>query len=599
MTASWSSAARYTLEALREQAAGMLALIRSCRSLPAARIRLYNLLTDYQFDSASDLEVALDERVIVRDCARAFRSVLREASDAKSGFSVAQALWDLAQGRPRPDLGPGFFANIIHLVQGVEGRASYRTPGDALLDASLEGREAALARSRELDALSARITALMARYPDGLAPEAVARRAGRRARVLAELGASELDWSRWRWQIRQIVRDPWTLRRLIRIGEGERAGVAAACEAGVPFAITPYTLSLIDDDPEAGRDRAIRVQVLPPLETAAVLGAAHGDARRAFDFMLERDTSPVDLVTRRYPSIAIFKPFNTCPQICVYCQRNWEIDDAMAPHALAAPETIEAACRFIEEHPAITECLVTGGDPLALGDRQLGALLGRLARIESLDLIRIGSRVPVTLPMRVTDELATLLGSLRVPGRRELCLVTHVEHPYEVTPELVAAVDRLRRQGIAVYNQHVYHFYVSRRFEAARLRLLLRRAGIDPYYTFLPKGKEETAAYRVPLSRLLQEQKEEARLLPGLRRTDEAVYNVPGLGKNYLRAYQHRDLISVLPDGARVYEFHPWEKMVSRRDAYVGTDVPILAYLERLHAIGEDPEAYSSIWYYF
>jgi lysine 2,3-aminomutase len=203
------------------------------------------------------------------------------------------------------------------------------------------------------------------------------------------------------------------------------------------------------------------------------------------------------------------------------------------------------------------------------------------------------------MPMRITDSLANMLGSIRRPGYREVCVVTHVEHPYEVTPDLVAAVDRLRRRGISVYNQLVYTFYVSRRFEAAHLRLLLRRAGIDPYYTFVPKGKEETRSYRVPIARILQEQKEEARLLPGTRRTDETVYNLPGLGKNYLRAIQHRDIISILPDGSRVYVYHPWEKNVTRCNAYVGADVPILDYLDRLSRIGEDTDDYKSIWYYF
>jgi lysine 2,3-aminomutase len=227
------------------------------------------------------------------------------------------------------------------------------------------------------------------------------------------------------------------------------------------------------------------------------------------------------------------------------------------------------------------------------------AILDRLAAIPHVEMIRIGTRTPVTMPMRITPALASRLGGLRAPGRREVCVITHVEHVSEVTPELVLAVDRLRRQGIAVYNQLVFSFYVSRRFECAALRMLLRRCGIDPYYTFMTKGKEETALYRVPLARLLQEQKEEARLLPGTRRTDEAVYNVPGLGKSYVRASQHRDLLAIAPDGSRVYDFHPWEKGITARDHYVGRDVPILDYLARLEAIGEDPAEYESIWYYY
>jgi lysine 2,3-aminomutase len=242
---------------------------------------------------------------------------------------------------------------------------------------------------------------------------------------------------------------------------------------------------------------------------------------------------------------------------------------------------------------------VTGGDPLGMPDDKLFDILNKLAAIPHIEVIRIGTRTPVTLPMRITPEVAEFLGSLRKPGRREICLVTHIEHPYEITPELVAAVDRLKRQGISVFNQLVYSFFVSRRFEASKLRMLLRRCGIDPYYTFMPKGKSETSDYRVPLARLLQEQAEESRLLPGSRRTDELVYNVPGLGKNYLRAFQHRDLLAVLPDGSRVYDFHPWEKGIVDRDAYVGQDVPLLHYLSRLEEMGENPADYESIWYYY
>ena len=97
----------------------------------------------------------------------------------------------------------------------------------------------------------------------------------------------------------------------------------------------------------------------------------------------------------------------------------------------------------------------------------------------------------------------------------------------------------------------------------------------------------------------LQEQKEEARLLSGLERSDEAVYNVPRLGKNYLRAAQHRDLIGILPDGRRMYEFHPWEKKIMLQETFVIEDTAILSYLEKLEARGEDPRDYESIWYYF
>ena len=280
----------------------------------------------------------------------------------------------------------------------------------------------------------------------------------------------------------------------------------------------------------------------------------------------------------------------TCPQICVYCQRNWEIEQVMAPHSFAGKTEIEEAVNWIRNHPVIKEVLVTGGDPFILPDQRIEFLLNRLSDIEHIDCIRIGSRIPVTLPMRITEKLARILGRFREPGKREVAVVTHIEHPYEITPDTVLAVDRLKRQGIGVYNQQVYTFFTSRRFESTLLRMLLRRVGIDPYYTFMPKGKEETNSYRVPLARILQEQKEEARLVPGLRRTDDAVFNIPGLGKNYLQARQHRELLTILPDGRRLYEFHPWDMNLVNCGTYLYKDVANLDYLIRIAEIGEDPK---------
>ena len=104
--------------------------------------------------------------------------------------------------------------------------------------------------------------------------------------------------------------------------------------------------------------------------------------------------------------------------------------------------------------------------------------------------------------------------------------------------------------------------------------------------------------YRVPITRVLQERKEEARLFPGLDRTDEHVFNVPRLGKNHLRAGQDRRLIMIRPDGTRIYEIDPWEKNISAVNPYVYTDVPIHEYLNVLERKGEDINDYRSIWYY-
>ena len=113
------------------------------------------------------------------------------------------------------------------------------------------------------------------------------------------------------------------------------------------------------------------------------------------------------------------------------------------------------------------------------------------------------------------------------------------------------------------------------------------------------KGKSEVEDYAVPIARILQERKEEARLLPGVFRSDEPVFNVPFLGKNHLRAWQDHELIAIQPDGRRVYSFHPWEKNITKVKPFLYTDVPIRGYLEKLKARGDDLEDYKSIWYYY
>lgn len=581
----------YTEDDLRGAASWLLTAPSRSRSLESARSSLLDRLGEIQ---AHFQDQKGHRYSIVRECAIAFSGMLLPHSEEKAGFSVLQRLLDIQRNRPGSEASPAFNAEFIHLFRGLEGRADPQLLPLECDTSALSGREAAARRSDDLDTIWECVDSWMERWEDGLSKDAVDRRALRRRHVLETLGGNERDWRDWRWHVRNIVTSPETLSLLVPgIDTG---GVEIARCNSVPFAVTPYYASLMDPGP-GDRDRALRAQVVPSRRFAESFASAKLNAD--MDFMRERDTSPVDLVTRRYPAIVILKPYNSCPQICMYCQRNWEIEEAMSPSAMASESGLDEALRWIADHGSIREVLVTGGDPLAMDDDHLGAVLRGVAGIDHVDLVRIGTRTPVTMPMRFTPALLDLLSDIRSPGRREVALVTHIEHPYEITPETVEAVDAVRMRGIGVYNQLVYTYYVSRRFEASKLRMLLRRSGIDPYYTFVPKGKLETAEYRVPIARILQEYLEEARLLPGTRRTDTPVYNVPGLGKNYLLACQNRDLVSVMPDGSRYYEFHPWEKNLARQRGYLGRDVPVLDYLSRLAADGEDISDYSSIWYYY
>ncbi|MEA1915883.1 MAG: KamA family radical SAM protein [Campylobacterota bacterium] len=564
---------------------------------------MVNELADVALSQNSSTSPDLSQQI--NRCASTLRIIFSSQAEKKSSFCVVQALFDITHKVEREDLQPAFYAELVFLFKGLCGA---NAGPDTLVkddhgENDLKGRKAAILRSQQLDAMVDRVESFMSRYSDGLNSATVLRRYQRRNRIIKYFGASDAQWYDWRWQIQHIIQDAETLSKLVTLTPEQIKAVDRARENHLPFGVTPYYLSLMDDeDLDLRRDAAVRAQVLPPPEyVKQVVESRHGqDDFSELDFMREEDTSPIDLITRRYPSICIFKPFNTCPQICVYCQRNWEIEDAMAADALASPKKIEAAVQWIAEHPAIREVLITGGDPLAMDDELVERIVGMVAAIPTVERIRIGTRTLVTMPMRITDRLATFLGSLRQSGKREVVVVTHIEHSYELTPEVADAVDRLRCQGIGVYNQLVYTFFVSRRFEAAFLRRRLRQIGIDPYYSFNAKGKEETAAYRVPIARLLQEQTEEARLSPGIERTDEAVFNVPGQGKSYIRSTRQRHLIGLDADGSRIYEFYPWEDGIVQiaPPAYIYADVPILGYLERLTEMGEKVEDYQSIWSY-
>lgn len=574
-------------------------ILQSENEIEKIREDLLNHINRRHFLTYSDINNDMHDLdlVVIRDCARVWRGILHPRSESLAGFSVLAELVNAAKGVPDPSLSEAFWGDICHLVRGIEGEFRFHenTGFSFTAAAELRGRDAAQSRSEELDMIHENLMKKMKRYRSGLDQDLIILRNYHREKILSLYGASDKDWDDWHWQLKNIARDEKKLLDYAELTENEIENVKKINSLGLPFGITPYYASLFEEQ-GSREDRAIRAQVLFP---GNYISSLQADDDTAEDFMLETDTSPADLITRRYPDIVILKPYNSCPQICVYCQRNWEIRGPLEAGSMADEKQLSDAVKWIRDHGSITEVLITGGDPLVMSDSKIRDILGELSRIDHVQRIRIGTRTPVTLPMRITGELCDILASFRSPGKREIAVMTHIQHPLEVTPEFVNAVENLKSRGISVYNQLVFTFFISRRFEAARLRSLIRLCGVDPYYSFYPKGKLETADYRIPIARMLQEQKEESRLMPGLARTDEPVYNVPGLGKNHLNAWQHRDLISIAKDGSRVYEFHPWEKKVANQKTYVGTDMPVLDYLKRLEVIGEIAADYESIWYYF
>jgi lysine 2,3-aminomutase len=555
------------------------------------------------------------EQATARQCIGVFKSILAPRNESLSELSTLETLWRLIHtGLPGcHGADEGFLLEFVHLFRGIQGRSKIAQGwlGSKLAEegihmpaaGELHGRAAGVARSNYLDEVGRPIWQRVQRYATGLDPDLIDRRKQNRQRILDFFDATEHHWDNYAWQLGHLFKGPEALpqlEQLIPMTAAEKEAIRLCVEHGIPFGITPYYLSLFDfESANRHNDAQIRAQVLPPMHYVREMIEHRDDREYYFDFMGEHDTSPVDLVTRRYASIAILKGYDTCPQICVYCQRNWELTGPMEAGALPTRERLDAALAWFAEHPSLCDVLITGGDPLFLSDRRIEYLLDRLAAMDHIVNIRWGTRSLVTMPMRITAELAQLLGRYVEPGRRNVGVVTHIESAAEVTPEMAEAVHRLRCEGLYIYNQQVFTLHTSRRFQTVANRVAMKRIGVDPYYTFYPKGKEETSDYTTPLARILQERKEEARLLPGPFRTDEPVFNVPRLGKNHVRASQDRELIAIRPDGRRVYLWHPWEKGIMPTKPWLYVDNSIHEYLQELERLGEDPADYASIWYYY
>jgi len=591
-------------------------LLKECEDLEEARKKLFKFSKDLEWKyREGEAELHKLEYATALEAIKVFNNLISLRNEKIAGFSTLEHLRGLAKDNQEitEEINNGFLEEFIHIFKAIKGKADISSgwlrpllekDGVKIADfAEIKGREAGTSRSNYLDKLYEKVHGFINRYPSGCDEELIKEREENRQKILGYFGASIDDWNDHYWHLKHIFQDKYdleNLKKLVPLTEEDIKAIEIAIENKIPFGITPYYLSLFDFfRSDRKNDYQVRSQVVPPIHYVTLMKEHRKERSYYFDFMGEHDTSPEELITRRYPMISILKPYDTCPQICVYCQRNWEITGPMMPEAEPSKESLDKALDWFARHTSMKDVLITGGDPLALDDGQIKYILDRLSQMEHVINIRWGTRTPVTVPMRITDKLAKLIGSYIKPGKRNICIVTHIESSAEVTPELAEAVMKLRKQGIYVYNQLVYTLETSRRFQNVAARIAMKKAGVDPYYTFYPKGKVETKDYLVPVARLWQERKEEARLLPGQFRTDEPVFNVPRLGKNHIRAWQDRELIGLNKEGQRIYLWHPWEKGIASVEPYIYEDLPIYKYLQELANRGEDIEEYKSIWYYY
>ena len=248
-------------------------------------------------------------------------------------------------------------------------------------------------------------------------------------------GVDEAEWRDWRWQLRHALRTEAELARVVPLTGAERRGLALG---GLRTAVTPYYASLMDP---AHPGCPVRRQAIPlDLEGQA----AAGDLR---DPTGEEPHRPVRAVVRKYPDRALLLVTDTCPVYCRHCTRRRITGGEEGAFDQAA---VAEGIAWIAGQPGLREVIVSGGDPGVLSDQRLESILGALRAIPHLRVLRLATRAPVVLPMRVDDALVRLL-------RRHapLFVITHFNHPKELTPDAARACALLVDGGVPVENQAV------------------------------------------------------------------------------------------------------------------------------------------------
>lgn len=291
--------------------------------------------------------------------------------------------------------------------------------------------------------------------------------------------------SEWQAQLRASARSADDLAKALDLTPDELEGAERAEREGLPIAITPYYLSLCDrHDPAC----PIRLQCVPrALEAREVVGDMADPLGE-----VEHEVAPH--LVRRYPDRVLLLATDRCAVYCRFCTRSRIVGDGGGPAPL---ERLEPAFEWIEAHPEIRDVIVSGGDPLAMATDRIDRLLARIRRIPSVDTIRLATRVPVTLPMRITSEL---LEALR--RHHPVWVMTHFNHPKELTPESIGACTRLADAGFPVMNQSVLLAGVND--DAGVLETLFRglvRARVRPYYLLQTDPVRGTGHLRTPLAR--------------------------------------------------------------------------------------------------
>lgn len=298
-----------------------------------------------------------------------------------------------------------------------------------------------------------------------------------KVQILHHFQATQEDWENWHWQMKHRITDVDTLSAIFPLTEEQKNEITKVGKT-YRWAVSPYYLSLMDfsnpNDP-------IVLQGIPSISELL-------DQQGEDDPMGEAFTSPAPCITRRYPDRLIINVTNICGMYCRHCQRRRNIGE-IDEHK--CKEDLMAALDYIRANPEIRDVLVTGGDALLLSDSTLDWLLGELHNIPHVEIKRIGTRAPVTLPMRITDNLINILA--KYPP---IYINTQFNHVKEVTSDAKKAADKLVSAGVILGNQAVLLKGINNDPDVMKkLNQELLRIRVRPYYIFHAKNVKGTSHF--------------------------------------------------------------------------------------------------------
>lgn len=293
---------------------------------------------------------------------------------------------------------------------------------------------------------------------------------------------NDIHWNDWKWQLSNRIRTKESLMKILNLSDKE-INAFSDIEKCFPLSITPYYASLLDRD---NAENPIRKAVVPVVDEHLV------SEDESDDHLNETKDSPVPGIVHRYPDRVLFLVTDFCSTYCRYCTRSRMVG---GHKHYCNHEQWEQAIKYIESNKKIRDVLISGGDPLTMETSELEWILLKLRKIEHVEFIRIGTKVPVVLPQRINIELTNMLKKYH-----PLWMSIHFTHPDELTPETVKACAMLADAGIPLGSQTVLLKGINDNLETmTKLCQGLLRARVKPYYLYQCDLVPGSAHFRTPV----------------------------------------------------------------------------------------------------